>query len=212
MKDYLIILQDEKTLIATCLTNVALVQEGMGHKHVQAKNAINFLNSQSKIELQFASIQDRFDLIVQAKKYIVKDSLAREVTSKADFLIGRAEYFEIMFKNVFSQGLPSFWDEEGEIIFENDYLFELQKKENDTTLIDMLEQIIKGRDIFEVLDKDFFLFHETKKIIIRLPPPSYNFYLDFDVIKRDLLATAFPANSVWQRIAQFASKWTTPES
>ena len=117
-----------------------------------------------------------------------------------------------MFKNVFSQGLPSFWDEEGEIIFENDYLFELQKKENDTTLIDMLEQIIKGRDIFEVLDKDFFLFHETKKIIIRLPPPSYNFYLDFDVIKRDLLATAFPSNSVWQRIAQFASKWTTPES
>ena len=51
MKDDLVMLQYEKALVDTCLTNVALVQEGMGHKHVQAKNAINFLNSQSKFEL-----------------------------------------------------------------------------------------------------------------------------------------------------------------
>ena len=34
LKDYLIVLQDEKILVATCLTNVALVQEGMGDKPV----------------------------------------------------------------------------------------------------------------------------------------------------------------------------------
>ena len=34
LKDYLIMLQDEKTLVAICLTNVALVQEGMGDKPV----------------------------------------------------------------------------------------------------------------------------------------------------------------------------------
>ena len=76
MKDYLIMLQDEKTLVDTCLINVALVQEGMGVNHVQAQRAINFLNSQSKTQLQFACIQDRADLIIQSKKYIVKDSLA----------------------------------------------------------------------------------------------------------------------------------------
>ena len=47
LKDYLM-LQDEKNLVATCLSNVALVQEGMGDKIVQAQRDINFLNSQSK--------------------------------------------------------------------------------------------------------------------------------------------------------------------
>jgi hypothetical protein len=189
------------------LSNVALVQEGMGDKLVLSQRAINFLNSQSKTQLQFASIQDRVDLIVQAKKYIVKYSLAREVALKANFLKGRAEDFKNMFKNVFNQGLPSFWDEEGTVIAENEYLSKLQEKKNDNTLIDKLDPISKGRDIFEVLDREFFLFYETRNIIVGPPSPSYNFYSDLDVVNRDLLAIAFPANLVWLRIAQFASKW-----
>ena len=58
-----------------------------------------------------------------------------------------------MFKNVFSQGLASFLDEECTVIVENEYLSKLQEKKNDTTSIDKLDPIIKGRDIFEVLDK-----------------------------------------------------------
>jgi hypothetical protein len=68
-------LQDEKKLVDTCLTNVAHFQEGMGDNPFQAQRAINFLNSWSKTQVQFAGIQDRAYLIVQAKKYIVKDSL-----------------------------------------------------------------------------------------------------------------------------------------
>ena len=57
-----------------------------------------------------------------------------------------------MFKNVIGWGLPSFWDEEGTIILENEYFSKLKEKKNDTTLIDKLDPIIKGHDIFEVLD------------------------------------------------------------
>ena len=56
LKDYLFMLQDEKSLVDTCLTNVNLVQEMMGDKLVQAQRAINFLNSQFKMQLQFAGI------------------------------------------------------------------------------------------------------------------------------------------------------------
>ena len=49
-------LQDEKALVDTCLTNVNLVQEMMGDKPIQAQRAINFLNSQSKMQLQFVGI------------------------------------------------------------------------------------------------------------------------------------------------------------
>ena len=94
----------------------------MGDKHIQDQRAINFLNSQSKTQLQFVGIKDRDDLIVQAKKYNLKDILAREVALKTNFLKNRAEQFKNMFKNVFSQGLPSFWDEEGTVVVENEYL------------------------------------------------------------------------------------------
>ena len=51
-----------KRLITTCLSNLYLVQESMGDKPIQVERAINFLNSQSKTQLQFAGIQDRADL------------------------------------------------------------------------------------------------------------------------------------------------------
>ena len=141
-------LQDERTLEITCLSNVPLVQENMGDKPIQAQRAINFLNSQSKTQLQFAGIQDRADLIIQAKKFIVKDTLAREVALKENFLKSRVEQFKNMFKNVFNQGFLSFWDEEGTVVAENEYLSKLQEKKDDNSSIDKLDPIIKIHHIF----------------------------------------------------------------
>ena len=41
------------------------------------------------MQLQFVGIQDRVDLIMQAKKYIGKEPLAKEVLVKANFLKAR---------------------------------------------------------------------------------------------------------------------------
>ena len=173
----------------------------MGDEPIQVQKAINFLNSQSTTQLQFVGIQYKADLIAQEKKYLVKDTLAREVELKANFLKTRAEQFKNMFRNLFSQGLPNFWDEEGIMVEENDYLSKLQEKKDYTSSIDMLDPIIKGHHIFEVLDKEFCLFYETRKIIASLPPPSYNLYSYFDVVNRDLLVVAFPSSLVSQRIS-----------
>ena len=108
----------------------------MGDKPIQAQKAINFLNSLSKTQLQFVGIQDRDGLIAQAKKYIVKDTLAREVALNANFLKRRAKQFKNMFRNVFSQGFPNFWDEEGMMVAESEYLTKLQEKKDDTSSID----------------------------------------------------------------------------
>lgn len=45
LKDYLTIIKDERALAVSFFTNVATVQEGMGDKPLQDKNAINYLNS-----------------------------------------------------------------------------------------------------------------------------------------------------------------------
>ena len=120
---------------------------------------------------------------------------------KANFLKTRVEQFKNMFRNLFSQGFPNFWDEEGIMVAKNDYLSKLQEKKDDTSSIDRIDPLIKGHHIFEVLDKEFYLFYETNKIIIGLTPPSYNLYSDLDVVNCDLLAVAL------QMISQFANKW-----
>ena len=126
---------------------------------------------------------------------------------KYNLLKTRAEQFKNMFKNVFNQGLPNFWDEEGIMVAKNEYLAKLQEKKDDTSSIDKMDPIIKGHHIFEVLDREFFLFYETRKIITSLASPSYNLYSNLDVVNQDLLAAAFPVSSVWQRISQFSNKW-----
>ena len=101
-----------------------------------------------------------------------------------------------MFKDISSQVLPNFWDEQGVCIVENEYHLKLQEKRNDTSAIDKLGWTIKGQHVFEVLDKDFFLFQVIRKAIFGLPPPSYNFYSELEVISREMLARSFPTNYV----------------
>ena len=97
---------------------------------------------------------------------------------KANFLRARAEQFMHMFKNLFDNGFPSFWNEEGIMVSENDYLSLWQQKKNDPSSIDQLDPIIKGSHIYDVLDRDICLYYEAKRIISNLPPPSYNLYFD----------------------------------
>ena len=92
--------------------------------------------------------------------------------------------------------MPSFWNEEGIIISENDYPSLWNQKKNDTSLIDKLDPIIKGNHIYDVLDKDFCLYYEARRIISDLPPPSYNLFSDLDVVNKDLLVVAFPSSLV----------------
>ena len=131
---------------------------------------------------------------------------------KANFLKTRAEQFKNMFKNLFANGLPNFWNEEGAMIVENEYLAQWQQKRDDTSSIDQLDPIIQGHHIYDVLDKELCLFYEVRRRISNMTSPSYNLYYALDVVNRDLLAVAFPASSAWQRISQFANKWILSES
>ena len=83
---------------------------------------------------------------------------------------------------------------------------------NDTSRINQVVPSIKGQDIFDVLERDFFLFHETKQVIYVLPPVTYAFHSELDAIKREMLGVSFPSTSIWKRISMFVDKWNVPES
>ena len=184
----------------------------MGDKPLQAQNAINFLNSRTKTQLHFAGIEDRVDLIAQARKYIIKDRLLKDMTAKSNYLLRRVADFKIIFKDIFEQGFPNFWVEQHLFIWENDYQAKLLDKRNDIPDIDKSTSNIKGKDIFDILENDLYLLFMMRQTINGLPLVTYSFYSELDAISREMLAVPFPANPIWKRITMFANKWTNVEN
>ena len=86
----------------------------------------------------------------------------KDIISKDNFMLGRVSYFILLFKYVFQRGFPNFWNEQRLYLSKYEYHIKLLEKRNDTSKIDQIVANIKGQDIFDVLDKDFYLFHETR--------------------------------------------------
>ena len=170
------------------------IEENLGDRPFQEQNAINFLNPRIKTQLHFAGIEDRADLIAQAIKYIIKDKLLKDIAAKANYLLRRVHDFKIIFKDVFQQGLPNFWNEQGLFLSDTEYQEKFLEKKNDLSDINQLTSGIKGQDIFDILEKDFYLFFILRKTINGLPPVTYSFYSELDAISREMLAISFPSN------------------
>jgi hypothetical protein len=54
--------------------------------------------------------------------------MMKEVTTKAHFLLGRTKDFKALFQDIFSQGFPNLWNEQGVCIAENEYHLKLQEQ------------------------------------------------------------------------------------
>ena len=138
--------------------------------------------------------------------------MVKGIISKANFMFGKVAGFKLLFKDVFQQGLPNFWNEQGLSLSEDEYHVKLLEKRNDTSKVGHIVANIKGEDTFDVLDKYFYLFHETRKTLFDLPPITYKFHSELDVINREMLAVSFPSTLAWQIISMFANKWNYLES
>ena len=134
--------------------------------------------------------------------------MLHDTTTKAKYILSRIDDFRVIFKCVFEHGLPSFGDEQGLFLSENEYQEEFQERRNDVSNFNKLSTVIKGKNILNVLEKDFNLLYIMKQIVLSLPPITYFFYSDLDANSRETLALSFPANSVWERISAFTARWT----
>ena len=85
-------------------------------------------------------------------------------------------------------------------------------KRNDLFDFNQLTSGIKGKYIFDILQKDFNLLFMMRRTINGLPSVTYSFYFELDAINREMLAVYFPDIPTWQRILMFASKWTNQEN
>jgi len=86
-----------------------------------AQNALNFLNSLTYQKLHDIGVKDRVEMVLWAKRFIHKHHLMKTVQDKADEMISRVNDFKQDFKELFEDGLPSFWDEEGRMFSQEHY-------------------------------------------------------------------------------------------
>ena len=66
------------------------------------------------------------------------------------------------------------------------------ERSNDTSQVDKIMKNGKGQDIIDILDKYFYLLHERRKIIFDLPPVTYKFHYEIDVVNREMMVVSFP--------------------
>ena len=107
------------------------------------------------MQLEFVGIQHREELIVQAKKYIVKYTLAKVVLMKANFVKARVEQFMHAFKNLIDNGFPIFLEQGRSYDCRRWLSLFVAAERNDITSIEQLDPIIKGSDIYDVLNREF---------------------------------------------------------
>ena len=148
--------------------------------------------------MHFAGVEDRAYLISQAKKYIIKDRLLKDVAAKANYLLRRVDDFKIIFKDVFQKGFPNFWDEHGLFLLDTEYQDKLLDTRNDLFNINQLTLGIKGKYIFDILQKDLWLLL-MRQTINGLSSVTYSFYSEMDAINREMLAISFSCQSYLEK-------------
>ena len=128
----------------------------------------------------------------------MKRDIIEAVTKKENFLFQRSKDFKVIFEDLFELGLPFFWNEEGDVLSDVAYLTKLQERAKGISDIDQLSSISKGKDLQEILSKDFTILHQLRQLNKGFPPLSYGFYAELDALYRNMLISDLPTSPIWK--------------
>ena len=115
-RHYLNFIDDESALVNLASQILKLENETMEKKPLNtAHNAMNFLNSLTYQNLQDIGIKERVAIVLWAKKFINKIQLMKVVQDKVNQMSSQIKDFRTNFKDLFDDGLPCLWDDEGQL-------------------------------------------------------------------------------------------------
>ena len=104
-------IDDQSALVNLSNQRLKLANETMEKKPLNtAQNALNFLNSLTYQKLQDIGIKYRVAIVPWPKKFSNKHQLMKVVQDKANEMSSQVNDFRCAFRELFEDGLPSFWD------------------------------------------------------------------------------------------------------
>ena len=111
-RHYLNFIDDQSALVNLATQRLKLANETMEKKPLNtAQNDLNFLNSLTYQKLQDIGIKDRVAIVLWAKKFINKHKLMKVVQDKSNTMSSQIRDVKLAFKDLFEDGLASFWDD-----------------------------------------------------------------------------------------------------
>ena len=108
------------------------------------------------------------------------------VQDKANTMSSQIKDFKLAFKDLFDDGLPSFWDDEGRLFSQEQYHSLLVQNRMDHSKFEHLVKWLTRKIIIEKLTEDFEILEKFLIIKKRLPVVSYEAYVDLEVSIREM--------------------------
>jgi hypothetical protein len=138
-----------------------------------AVDIINFLNNRTKEDFKDLQVNDKTNIVMDAKRVITKRILLQNAETKCHELMREISTFRKIFSDVIKHGLPSLYNENGDLYPINNYQNILEQRSNSDNKFKNLDGTLKGQDVVELLAGDFELLHNAKMIFRKLNPLVY---------------------------------------
>ena len=111
--------------------------------------------------------------------------------------------FKLAFKDLFDNGLPSFWDDEGRLFFQDQYHSLLVQNHMDHSKFEDLVKGLTRKVIVEKLIEEFEILDKFLIIKKGLPVMSYEAYVNLEVLIRDMKKYNTPNVEQWKIVEKF---------
>ena len=111
--------------------------------------------------------------------------------------------FGTAFKDLFDDGLPYFWDDEGRLFSQEQYHSLFVQNRMDHSKFEHLVKGLTRKVIVEKLTEDFEILDKFLIIKKGLPVVSYEAYVDLEVSIRDIIEYNTPNVEQWKVMEKF---------
>jgi hypothetical protein len=159
---YFTMVQDDLDLINVVLKDIKVTTNELYNKHDLAVDIITFLNITTKEELKDFQFNNKTIIVMDAKRVITKRILLQNEKPKCHELMREISTFKNMFRDVIKNGLPLFWNVNGDLYPMNNYQNLLEDRINSDNKFEKIDGTLKGQDVVELLAVDFELLHNMK--------------------------------------------------
>jgi hypothetical protein len=111
---------------------------------------IKFLNNGTKEHLKDLNVNDRTNIIIDAKKVLTKIRFMQNFENILYEMIGEVASFKNNFTELIKIGFQPPWDGNGDILPQNKYKYLLEKSTNNNNRFDKLQEVLLGKDVIEM--------------------------------------------------------------
>lgn len=205
MRGFLIIMEEEKIIVRDLEEIIMANKQKLQLKGQFAKKVIDFLNSRSAQELKEFGIEDKTKHIMEMNKMIVNNSY-RKATEKKLIEVKVVMKFNVIFDKRTSAGLPSCWDQQGNLLSWELYETLLVEARSKISSTHEKTAVLKGATIVNYLHKEFQLLWMMKTLFIE--KPRYERVTNFRIAHVKFINCPSTNADIWRK----SKEWMSPQA